>query len=823
MGEVYRADDLKLGHAVALKFHSLANDPASLERFHAEVRNARQVSHPNVCRVYDIGDFEGRSFLSMEYVDGEDLASLLRRIGRLPRDKALEIARQLCAGLAAAHDAGLLHRDLKPANIMIDGRGSARITDFGLALRKDDVATAGETAGTPAYMSPEQLLGGEATVRSDIYSLGLVLYELFTGRRPFEADSLADWKRVHLESHPRPPRLWNQEVEPAVERVILRCLEKDPAMRPASVRQVLAGLPGDDPLAAALAAGETPSPEMVAAAGEQSGIQPRTAAVLLVSTLVLLAILVPLARKGTLLGIAPLAKSPDVYAERAQQIAARFGYDAEPADKFLWIRRDREMLRHRAQHVPPPANVRELRTAWPGPYQIVYRQSPEPLATDNATGVTEIHPPPVNPGMVLVVLNNGGHLLRFEAVNPRYESDAGDAATADASIWPAVLEEADLDVGQLKSTGPLRVPPVAFDARAAWEGSKDGLAVRVDAAAFRGKLVFFSITPPWVRPGDTSVTARVRAAQIAGFIFDLMFFVVLPLAVAWMAFRNMRSGRGDLQGARKLAVLVGVCFVVAAIGRQHFPRGGLDVSQFATGAGWTIFLTALSWASYLALEPLVRRSAPHLLISWTRLLGGRFRDPLVARDVLIGMTLAVLLEVVSTARSALPWWFPVRGVVPEWGLDFDSVGQPPRFLSFLLLSVVGAVLVAMLVMFLYAVMRVLLRRPWLVIVLLSLLSVTFAGLNSTNLVVDLPVSLFSIAVWMLILTRYGAVSVATMLLLNELFGAPLDLNFATWYVGRSALVLSLTVSLAALAFHYTLAGRRVFSFDDESALAKTSF
>ena len=123
MGEVYRADDLKLGQPVALKFlpESAARNPDRLARFHSEVRIARQVSHPNVCRVYDIGEIDGAAFLSMEYVDGEDLGSLLRRIGRLPGDKALEIARKLCAGLAAAHDKGVLHRDLKPANIMLDG------------------------------------------------------------------------------------------------------------------------------------------------------------------------------------------------------------------------------------------------------------------------------------------------------------------------------------------------------------------------------------------------------------------------------------------------------------------------------------------------------------------------------------------------------------------------------------------------------------------------------------------------------------------------------------------------------------------------------
>ncbi len=161
MGEVYRADDLKLGQPVALKFlpADVDRDPAKLTQLHTEVRMARQVSHPNVCRVYDIDEIEGSTFLSMEYVDGEDLASLLRRIGRFPEERALEIARQICAGLAAAHERGVVHRDLKPANVMLDGTGKVRLTDFGLA------GAAGEAlrAGTPAYMAPEQLAGADVT------------------------------------------------------------------------------------------------------------------------------------------------------------------------------------------------------------------------------------------------------------------------------------------------------------------------------------------------------------------------------------------------------------------------------------------------------------------------------------------------------------------------------------------------------------------------------------------------------------------------------------------------------------------------------------
>ena len=252
MGEVYRADDLKLGHPVALKFlpRGVAESSRRFQLFVSEVRLSRQLAHPNVCRVYDIDEVDGQHFLSMEYIDGEDLKGLLRRIGRLPRDKGIEIAQQLCAGLAAAHEKGVLHRDLKPANVMIDGRGQARITDFGLARLEDSASGVGEIAGTPAYMAPEQLARGETTIQSDLYSLGLILYEAFTGQPVHKSGSIEELNRAHAASSPRPPAELVADLDPAVERAILHSLQKDPRQRPASARAV----------ADALVARETPSP-----------------------------------------------------------------------------------------------------------------------------------------------------------------------------------------------------------------------------------------------------------------------------------------------------------------------------------------------------------------------------------------------------------------------------------------------------------------------------------------------------------------------------------------------------------------------------------
>jgi serine/threonine-protein kinase len=279
MGEVFKAEDIKLNQVVALKFlpDKLEKDKAALSRFHSEVRTARQVSHPNVCRVFDIGEIDGRHFLSMEFIDGDDLSSLLRRIGRLPSDKAIEISRQLCFGLAAIHEAGILHRDLKPANVIIDSKGKARITDFGIAGIEEEVTGGEICVGTPAYMSPEQITGKEVSQKSDIYSLGLLLYEIFTGKQTFQADSIPDLLQKQQTTAPTNPSDILKEINPIVEKTILQCLEKNPEERPKNALQVAMMLPGGNPLEAAIAAGETPSPEMVAAAPKKGALKPAVA------------------------------------------------------------------------------------------------------------------------------------------------------------------------------------------------------------------------------------------------------------------------------------------------------------------------------------------------------------------------------------------------------------------------------------------------------------------------------------------------------------------------------------------------------------------
>jgi CheY-like chemotaxis protein/predicted Ser/Thr protein kinase len=245
MGRVYKALDREIQEDVALKVLNpdIADDDTAMERFRNELKAARQITHRNVCRVFDLNRAGRTYFLSMEYIAGEDLKSLIRRTGRLPVDGAASFGRQVADGLAEAHRAGIVHRDLKPQNVMIDRDGRARILDFGIArlAKSAGITQDGVLIGTPHYMSPEQADGLTVDARTDIYSLGAILYEMLTGAPPFEADTAAGVIRKHRTEPAPDPKESNPSVPEALSRVVLRCLEKNPGNRYQSAEE-LSGL-----------------------------------------------------------------------------------------------------------------------------------------------------------------------------------------------------------------------------------------------------------------------------------------------------------------------------------------------------------------------------------------------------------------------------------------------------------------------------------------------------------------------------------------------------------------------------------------------------
>jgi serine/threonine protein kinase/Tfp pilus assembly protein PilF len=246
MGRVYKVFDRRIKEEVALKLlrPDIADDPKVVERFSNELKYARKIVHKNVGRMYDLGEAEGVLYITMEFVPGEDLKAFIRRAGLLSISKTIVIAEQVCEGLAEAHKLGVVHRDLKPQNIMIDKSGNAHILDFGIArsLSAEGITDAGVMIGTPDYMSPEQVEGQDVDQRSDLYSLGIILYEMVTGRVPFQADSAFAVGMKHKSEMPQDPQKLNPQIPDVLNRLILQCLEKDRKKRYQNAEEILSDL-----------------------------------------------------------------------------------------------------------------------------------------------------------------------------------------------------------------------------------------------------------------------------------------------------------------------------------------------------------------------------------------------------------------------------------------------------------------------------------------------------------------------------------------------------------------------------------------------------
>jgi serine/threonine protein kinase len=234
MGSVYKARDRETGEVVALKLlkPEIASDQAMMDRFKNELLFARKITHKNVCRVHEFNRLGGVAYTSMEFVEGESLRSVLNRFGGLPVRKALDLAQQICSGLQEAHAQGIVHRDLKPENVMIDQQGNVKIMDFGIA-RSMEAATrlTGSMVGTPAYMAPEQVAGKPVDYRTDVYSLGLILYEVFTGTPAFQAENAVAVALKQMREAPTAPHDIEPTIPVPVERAILKCIEKEPSKR----------------------------------------------------------------------------------------------------------------------------------------------------------------------------------------------------------------------------------------------------------------------------------------------------------------------------------------------------------------------------------------------------------------------------------------------------------------------------------------------------------------------------------------------------------------------------------------------------------------
>ena len=782
MGEVYRAFDLILNQTVALKFLNPTQlSEAALARFRNEVRIARQVSHPHVCRVYDLGMVEGLHFLSMEYIDGEDLASLLRRIGRLPQDKAIEFTRKICAGLSAAHERGVLHRDLKPANIMIDGRGQPRITDFGLAGLAAEIPLSDLRSGTPAYMAPEQKAGKDVTTRSDLYSLGLVLHEMFTGKA-----------RKDTQSNPSD---LVKELDPAIERVILRCLEEEPKRRPSSALQVALALPGGDPIAAALAAGETPSPEMVAASQEKEGLSPRAAVLVFATIVVCLIAGAFLFHRTSVLTLAPLAIPPDALAFQAQSMLKRFGYVEPPTLVAHGFDVDPLLPGSMAA----AGRFSDLATHRPPVHRFWYRQHTArswfvggaSLFTLQGT-VNYNSPPNARPGMIRLELDAEARLLALDIQPP--EPPLRDHATPDVNenhSWETVFSAAGLDFDRFTPTKASRTPPMAIEVHRAWVGSFSEAhpeRIRVEAAFWEGRPVFFELSGDWA-----SVRTQTSLPPIVAIIALLILLTIAGAAV--VAWNNLRLGRGDRRGASRVggAVFAALMTVWVLSGKR-----GLAIQELATFLGvlgFALLWATLAWLLYVALEPYLRRHWPDSLISWSRLQVGRLRDSLVASHVLVGVAVGSVVQVGIGLLNFL------SSTPSDSRLSSQFLESAAGALSGLISGASVNFFVVLAGLLMIVVLRLLVRKLWIAdVVACGICGVILGtpwllpGFGSAMV----GVGLFSAAAYafLWLLRRFGLLAVMAGALVLQT-RAPLSL--ASWYGSRLLVIHLLPLVVAAWA------------------------
>jgi serine/threonine-protein kinase len=804
------------------------------------VRLARQISHPNICRVYDIAETDGHHFLSMEYVDGEDLASLLRRVGRFPPDRAAEVAQQLCSGLAAAHERGVLHLDLKPANVMIDGRGQVIIHDFGLASLIEQIPGNPLQAGTPGYMAPEQWTGGRVSTRTDLYSLGLVLYEVFTGRAAFPDETLSDLLRRDPRGSKRPtpaaPSTLVDGMDPAVERVIQQCLSEDPRTRPESVMEIMAELPGGDPLAAAMRSGKTLSPEMVAAAPGGRPLTPLVAAAVFLLGVAGLVANVVLSGRLRVLERLTLPKPPEVMVDHAEGVIERLGHGQKRAYS-AWgldynLKSDGQILSEAEARERSRAGAEAgVNAATEIPPAIVfwYRQAASPLVP-SPTGVdfaaakaTYDDPPPLSAGMTSLKLDPQGRLLEFVAVQPpvapgRLPPRDG-AAPVLRPEWGRVLAEAHLELAELTEARPAWAPPVACDARVAWEATFPGqksAGTRVEAAARDGKVVWFRVLRPadigqasWFAGHIWSPPQETRKAAVRAFISTSVYVATL-LGGAVLAFRNFRLARADRKGTARLAVFVfGVFMLNWALAATHATSYTEEFFNVALPAvAKALLWTAVLWVCYVALEPHVRRIWPHRLVSWTRLLNGRWRDPLVGRDVLIGCAAGVvlvptvgMLDRLGASLQGLPERVPMgaTSLQPLLGVRFiaERVG----------IDVVAAIHWAMLFLFVPVLLKLAVRKVWLAVGLAFVLWTLKAQLD-----LDRPFSWWDLlcqslatAVPLFIAIRYGFLSIAAACVgMFLLWDMPITLRYSEWYSGVSLFAILLLGALLCTGLYFAV-------------------
>ncbi len=616
--------------------------------------------------------------------------------------------------------------------------------------------------------------------------------------------------RLREKSAPTAPSTHLKDIDPLVERVMLRCLEKNPDKRPAFALQVSAALPGGDPLAAALAAGETPSPEMVAAAGEKIGLRPAIAWGCLLAVVLGLAAAAVLSQKMQLPNLVPLPSSPEALAARARDLARDFGYAAIPVDTAYVFDWDSDYFDYITKHGPGLTRWNYLSSGVPPSVVFWYRESPQFMATTDSSTPDPLlgrdDPPNSISGMCRIVLDPQGHLVKLEAVPPQLDTST---ETAIPPNWRILFAAAGLDPGAFKDALPQWTPLAATDARAAWEGTWPGhpeLALRVEAAAYRGKPVYFNLVSPWTKPDRTPQDQTSTSETIINVISLVMFFSIVLVGIV-MARSNVQSGRSDRRGAARLALLAFLLIWASVFLRAHHIPTLSEFVIFLMATQCALIYGAFSWLLYVALEPHVRRRWPSSLISWSRLLAGQLWDPVVGRDVLVGILAGVLYAVQTDAALLIPGWMGMPALPPSSDLAYSRFDGIRLTIGSLLGSFTAGVALSFAIFIVFFLVRLLLRKGWLA-ALMSISLFSLLGLIGDHPVLGIAEGALFCSLIVILLLRFGPLALAVALWTNTTLQlTPLTTHLSAWYAEPTFFVFFVFLAVAIFGFYTSTVGK----------------
>jgi hypothetical protein len=506
--------------------------------------------------------------------------------------------------------------------------------------------------------------------------------------------------------------------------------------------------------------------------------------------------------------------SAEVLAQRARDIAKQLGYTTPPLDSaggFEWNDEYLEYLDHAGGEHPDWDLVMKHR---PTLLQYWRRQSPNYLvATDIHSsaltpGIVSRHdPPPTLSGMTSLTLDPEGRLLRFAAIPPQKE---GAPTPAQAYDWKQLFALAGLDLSQFQSTEPMWNSLGSADQRAAWTGVWPGtsMPLRVEAAAWHGKPVFFRLIGDWTEPDrmPSSDSTHSKAPEIA----LVVFLLILMAAAVWLARHNSRTERSDPQGALRLGLLIFILQMLLWTFSSHFVTSISLFGLFVQAASYSLFLAAVAYVVYLAIEPYVRRHWPHAIISWSRLMAGRIRDPLVGRDTLYGVILGVSWAVIFGLMSL---GLKRIGATPVLGSQ-DFLEGPRHVLGQCLWHVTNSVEATLMFFFLMFVFRVIFRKPWIAAAVFVIFWVGIKSYDNHHWYLTAPAFVAVYAIAAFVVLRFGFVALAVGILTVDLLGSvPVTTDWSSFYSGAQAFVILLVAAMALWGCYTALAGQKLLKGD----------